>query len=83
MPYIPVVTIALHLIIRTLEGCVRRSGTWPIGMVRIFHLKQSGQQVMEHAVVAILETLVERVIGFVPAPVAPALFHFVVAAPDR
>ena len=38
---------------------------------------------MEHAVVAILETLVERVIGFVPTPIAPALFHFVVAAPQR
>ncbi|HET9913226.1 MAG TPA: hypothetical protein VFQ13_15125, partial [Anaerolineales bacterium] len=37
---------------------------------------------MEHAVVAVLEALVERIVGLVPAPIAPALFHFVVAAPE-
>ena len=52
-------------------------------MVGVFDLEQFGQQVMEHAVVAVLEALVERVVGFVPAPIAPALFHFVVAAPQR
>jgi hypothetical protein len=37
---------------------------------------------MEHAVVTRFEALVEGVIGLVPAPIAPPLFHFVVATPQ-
>ncbi len=84
MPDVPVVTIALHLIVRALERRVRRTPNWANRDGRDPpRLKQLGQHVMEHPIIAILETLVERIVGFVPAPVTPALFHFVVAAPKR
>src|SRR5574341_948198 len=83
MPDIPIVTIALGLIIRSFERRVRGCRTGPVGMIRIFLLEQLRQQMMEHAVVAIFETLVEWVLGFVPTPIAPTLLHFVVAAPER
>ncbi len=52
-------------------------------MVGVFGGDHVGQQVMEHAVVAGLESLVGRVRRLVPAPFGPTLFHLVVAAPQR
>ena len=80
VPDIPVVRVALNLAVGSLERGIRRRRARPVGVVRVFGRAPRRQRVVEEAVISGLQILVLRPF---PAPIHPAPFHLVVAAPER